>query len=291
MTDAEMPQLPTHVQKLYTSISQEEFAQFEAGYQFIQIQQEMESIQEQLSEVEQQLRANATIIHELRPSSMSMAALARLEAGNVSDLDLLDQLLDQGDSWLDLCMQRLNYCEQHHLINDEDYTRWCQHALEGAYDWIDTMRESEELTQSEEVEIEPEVSEAPTIEEEQLLRRLASEDTDEFKSLYEDEDDLLLAQPLPKEELLPTPDNLPLPIPTITSYAISLPRLPDTPRLAFLPEENTREQETETEEDAVTGVITRPVLGKNTQKRRKVSRPQQSGPMKSLLKKVLRSRR
>jgi len=37
-------------------------------------------------------------------------------------------------------MQRLAYCEQFDFIRSNNYTEWCEHALEGAYDWIDSMQ-------------------------------------------------------------------------------------------------------------------------------------------------------
>jgi hypothetical protein len=36
-------------------------------------------------------------------------------------------------------MQRLDYLEQLDDFISDEYTQWCQHALEGAYDWIDSV--------------------------------------------------------------------------------------------------------------------------------------------------------
>src|SRR3989440_8413585 len=46
-------------------------------------------------------------------------------------------------------MQRLAYCEQFDFIRD-NYTEWCQHALDGAYDWIDSMQNSSTISSPEE---------------------------------------------------------------------------------------------------------------------------------------------
>jgi len=48
-------------------------------------------------------------------------------------------MLERGEAWLDRTMQRLDYLEQLDDFISDEYTQWCQHALEGAYDWIDTV--------------------------------------------------------------------------------------------------------------------------------------------------------
>src|SRR5260370_19001947 len=48
-------------------------------------------------------------------------------------------MLDRGEAWLDSAMQHLDYSEQFDFIRG-NYTEWCEHALEGAYDWIDSLQ-------------------------------------------------------------------------------------------------------------------------------------------------------
>src|SRR5438105_13245222 len=106
----------------------------------------------------------------VHPPAIALATMARLQASGVKDLDLLDRMLERGEDWLDRTMQRLDYCEQLDFILD-DYTKWCQNALDGAYDWIDSMREGSPVS--------PEVPGADTsIEttEELLLQKLTSEE-------------------------------------------------------------------------------------------------------------------
>jgi hypothetical protein len=72
---------------------------------------------------------------------MALATLVRLQASGVSDIDLLDSMLERGEAWLDHTLQLLEECERLNVIGG-DYTRWCQLALEGAYDWITSMLEA-----------------------------------------------------------------------------------------------------------------------------------------------------
>src|SRR5205085_4678061 len=79
-------------------------------------------------------------MQQAHPSAIALATLAQLQSYGVTDIDLLDLMLERGESWLDQTMQRLTYCEQFDFIRSNNYTEWCEHALEGAYDWIDSMQ-------------------------------------------------------------------------------------------------------------------------------------------------------
>src|SRR5947199_10811230 len=78
-------------------------------------------------------------MRQAHPSAIALAALARLQSYGVTDIDLLERMLERGEAWLDQTMQRLAYCEQFDFIRN-NYTEWCEHALDGAYDWIDSMQ-------------------------------------------------------------------------------------------------------------------------------------------------------
>lgn len=54
-------------------------------------------------------------------------------------MDLLDRMVEQGEDWLMLTMRRLDHFERTGLA-PKDYSTWCEHALSGAYDWIDHDR-------------------------------------------------------------------------------------------------------------------------------------------------------
>ena len=87
-------------------------------------------------------RKTRECLEQVHPSALALATLARLQAHGVSDITVLDRMLERGEEWLNRTMQRLEYCEKIDVISD-GYTKWCEHALEGAYDWIDSMQEQE----------------------------------------------------------------------------------------------------------------------------------------------------
>lgn len=129
------------VDAIYTQLKQREIEQFYAGYQLWNLQQQIAALQCEINALQQQTRENAKRLQEVQPSAIALATLARLQANGVSELDLLDRLLEQGEICLDRMMQRLDYCEQLDDFIRDDYTQWCKHALEGAYDWIDSIQD------------------------------------------------------------------------------------------------------------------------------------------------------
>jgi hypothetical protein len=88
-------------------------------------------------------------------------------------------MLERGEEWLDHAIQLLAYCEQMGFIYTS-YTQWCEHAIEGAYDWIesisgDGINDSHPL---EEMKLSDENSSEVT--EERLLQKLMSDDDTEI---------------------------------------------------------------------------------------------------------------
>jgi hypothetical protein len=87
--------------------------------------------------------------------------------------------------WLDRTMQRLDYLEQLDDFISDDYTQWCQHALEGAYDWIDSVLDSGAISQSatdtDQITIE-EVQEEELLEatEELFLQKISTDEEESF---------------------------------------------------------------------------------------------------------------
>src|SRR5438874_12516815 len=109
------------------------------GYQYWNLQHQIEDRQIRLDDFRKQISVNTERMQEVQPTAIELATLARLQSNGVNDVDLLDRMLEQGEFWLDRTMQRLEYFEQLDDFISEDYTQWCQLALEGAYDWIDSM--------------------------------------------------------------------------------------------------------------------------------------------------------
>jgi hypothetical protein len=70
------------------------------------------------------------------PTAREQEAIVRLQRSGVTGIDLLDRMVEQGEGWLLLTMRRLDHFERTGLA-PKDYSAWCEHALAGAYDWID----------------------------------------------------------------------------------------------------------------------------------------------------------
>lgn len=126
----------------FAQLRDQEIEQFYAHYQLWVIQRRVPLLEDEIEALRTHIDENQQLMQALRPSAVAQAVLARLQANGVSDTELLDQMLERGEDWLDHTMQRLDYCEQVEDFIQGDYTQWCTHSLEGAYDWIDTVRDS-----------------------------------------------------------------------------------------------------------------------------------------------------
>ena len=124
---------------VFAQLNQQDIEEFYTGYQRWNLQHQLEVLQTRLEDLRKQIDVNTARMQEVHPTALELATLARLQSNGVSDIDLLDRMLEQGELWLDRTMQRLDYLEQLDDFIRDDYTQWCQHALEGAYDWIDSV--------------------------------------------------------------------------------------------------------------------------------------------------------
>jgi hypothetical protein len=124
---------------IFALLNQQSIEEFNIGYQCWSLQHQIEGLQIHLEDLRKQFIINTERIQDVQPTAIELATLARLQSNGVSDVDLLDRMLERGESWLDRTMQRLDYFEQLDDFISDDYTQWCQHALEGAYDWIDSV--------------------------------------------------------------------------------------------------------------------------------------------------------
>ena len=91
-----------------------------------------------MQELEQQIVENEALLKAVSPSVIALAALSQFRASGVDDIDLLDSMLERGDEWLDHTLQLFERCERMDMLQG-NATQWCTHALEGAYDWIESM--------------------------------------------------------------------------------------------------------------------------------------------------------
>ena len=127
---------------IFAQLNPQAVEEFYREYQYWNMQHQLEMLHARLSDVRKQISENTERIQETQPTAIELATLARLQSNGVSDIDLLDRMLERGEMWLDRTMQRLDYLEQLDDFISDDYTQWCQHALEGAYDWIDSVLDS-----------------------------------------------------------------------------------------------------------------------------------------------------
>ncbi len=165
-----------HLTSLYSQLDAQQVETFYKSYQYWQLEQQDAGLQEQLAVLEQQIVDNYVLMQLTQPSPIALATLTRLQSYGVDDVDLLDSMLERGDTWLDHTLQLLEQCERLDVIHG-NYTEWCRHALEGAYEWLDSMPENEvtQDTQSiPEQAAQAEISDDTT--EALLLQKLMSED-------------------------------------------------------------------------------------------------------------------
>jgi len=141
MSNTPAQSIPGIVDAVYAQLNQSDIEQFYAGFQRWNLQQQITTLQTQIQTLRLQIADNTERSQEVHPSAIALATLARLQANGVSDIELLDRMLEQGELWLDRTMQRLDYCEQVDDFISDDYTQWCKFALEGAYDWIDSIQD------------------------------------------------------------------------------------------------------------------------------------------------------
>ena len=132
---------------LYSSLNPQHVEQFYQGYSAWQMQRRIAMLEANVARTDQQINDNIVLMQLVQPSAIALATLSRLQSDGVDDINLLDTMLERGDEWLDHAMQLLTRCERLNLIH-ESYTEWCQHALEGAYNWLDSMNETEATTLS-----------------------------------------------------------------------------------------------------------------------------------------------
>lgn len=142
MMDATHNYTPNELSAVFAQLNPQDVEQFYASYQMWTLQLRIAEVQAQIQSVSQRLAENQELLQRIYPSAIALATLARLQANGVNDSDLLDRLLERGEAWLDRTMQHLAYCEKFDFIRD-NYTDWCEHALEGAYDWIDSAAETQ----------------------------------------------------------------------------------------------------------------------------------------------------
>lgn len=173
---------------MYAKLPRQDVEEFYASYQQWLSQQHKKELRDAIIGLQQQIEENAALMRQAQPSAVELATLARLQANGVSDIDLLDRMLECGEAWLDATMQRLDYCEQLDDFLSDNYEQWCRHALEGAYDWIDSLRsQAEDEVATAEATLPPASSQEALANatEELLLSKLTNDEGKDEDSLLE----------------------------------------------------------------------------------------------------------
>jgi len=145
MSDTPSHYFSDHIHHLFAELNPEDVEQFYSSYQRWLHQQQITSLQAKIHSLQRHIAENSWRMQQVHPSPIALAILARLQSKGVTDIELLDRLLERGEIWLDQTMQHLEYCEQLDFMRD-NYTEWCRHALDGAYDWIDSIHDEDNVT-------------------------------------------------------------------------------------------------------------------------------------------------
>ena len=130
---------PTAVTTLYAQIPLQAMQQVSDSYMAWYVDRVTRQLDETMAGLRTELRENDAKEASFRPSQNELGAIERLQRSGVSGMDLLDRMVEQGEDWLMLTMRRLDHFERTGLA-PKDYSTWCEHALGGAYDWIDHER-------------------------------------------------------------------------------------------------------------------------------------------------------
>jgi hypothetical protein len=130
---------PTAVTKIYEQIPLQAMQQVSESYMSWYVERVTSELDRTTAGLRSDLRENDAKEAGFRPSPNELAAIERLQRSGVTGMDLLDRMVEQGEDWLMLTMRRLDHFERTGLA-PKDYSTWCEHALGGAYDWIDHER-------------------------------------------------------------------------------------------------------------------------------------------------------
>ena len=130
---------PAAITKLYEQIPLEAMQRVSDSYMAWYVNRVTQELDQTMASLRSELRDNDAKEASYRPSPQELAAIERLHRSGVTGMDLLDRMVEQGEDWIVLTMRRLDHFERTGLA-PKDYSTWCEHALSGAYDWIDHDR-------------------------------------------------------------------------------------------------------------------------------------------------------
>jgi TIR domain-containing protein len=135
----ETPGRSTKPGDIFQMISLDSMQHLSEGYMAWYVDRVTRQLDETMAMLRAELRENDAQEVKFRPSPYELNALERLQRSGVISVDMLDRMVEQGEDWLTLTMRRLDYFERTGQA-PKDYSTWCEHALSGAFDWIDPER-------------------------------------------------------------------------------------------------------------------------------------------------------
>jgi hypothetical protein len=124
--------------RIFSRFSPQDVEGFYQLYQLWQLQQKRTAIQQQLQELEELLSTKESSLLEVTPSAIAQAALSQFRASGIDDIDILERMLARGDHWLDHIWQLFERCQRLGIIQG-NALEWCEHALEDAYEWLESI--------------------------------------------------------------------------------------------------------------------------------------------------------
>src|SRR2546421_12779691 len=102
---------------LFSQLDARAVEQFYQSYQLWTIQRRIEDLELEIEGLQQEIARNAERMRRVLPTPMALTVLVQLHATGVEDIDLLDRMLERGDSWLGSMMQLLERCEQMGIVH------------------------------------------------------------------------------------------------------------------------------------------------------------------------------
>ncbi len=130
------------ISHIFEQLDPQTVEHFAKGYQLWTLQRQIETLHNAIASLKQEIAENDEQMQQVQPSAIALATLVQLQASGVDDIDLLERMYERGEIWLDHTKQILEHCEHLDVIRG-DYKQWCEHALEGAYDWIESINDAD----------------------------------------------------------------------------------------------------------------------------------------------------
>ncbi len=241
----------SNIDAVFAQLNQQDIEEFSIGYQRWKLQHQFEVLQTRIEDLRKRIVVNTERMQEVHPTAIELATLARLQSNGVSDVDLLDRMLERGELWLDRTMQQLDYLEQLDDFIRDDYTQWCQHALEGAYDWIDSVLDAKPTSLPVMATTEEEKLTEAT--EELFLQKISNDEYQDESAMLETTMKRRAITIIEHEECIPSTEDTPAPVEAASTPESTTPVLEeinpvDSVSATDLPVEEMNIQEHETVE-------------------------------------------